>query len=119
MIVYQWLLQGKWEKPAGEDEAGIVSVTADAVLPRIGRISGRLDVEEAGSSWLSCVGVGLVLQRDPPEHGTDLRNLDLPGTAALYVDRQCHFQHYPARPDGARRCAVVAVSASRAPTTCM
>lgn len=69
LVVGQWLLQGKGEEPAGKGEAGVVSVAVDVVVPRIGGVCWCLEEEEAGSSWLTRVGMGLVLHGDLPDHG--------------------------------------------------
>jgi hypothetical protein len=81
LIVGQWLLQRKRDEPAGEDEAGIVSAAVDVVRPLVGGVCGCLEVEEAGPSRLSRLGMRLVLHRTW-EHSDATINelpLDAPG----------------------------------------
>lgn len=68
MIVGQRLLQRKWEEPAGEHEASVVSVAVGVVLPLISGVCGCLEVKKAGSSRLSPIGARLVLNSDLPDH---------------------------------------------------
>ncbi|OKJ53275.1 hypothetical protein AMK28_24405 [Streptomyces sp. CB02115] len=61
LVVREWLLQRKGEKPACEGEASVLSVALDVVVPRIAGFCWCLQKQEGGSSWMTGVGMWLAL----------------------------------------------------------